>query len=236
MIDYLILGAHPDDAELFCGGSILNWTKAGKSVVIADMTLGEMGSNGTVELRQFEAENAAKILGVKKRINLELPDGGLEDNNEQRLKLVRLYRDLKPKIVIAPCPDCRHPDHVALHYLAKNAHFQSGMKKLDTAQQPYRPKQLLFHPEFHPNPKVDFVVDISETIETKFQAIAAYSSQFFVKGEKDKGTFIGSEKFLIHQKGQAAYWGSLGGCLYAEAYQLYQGIPQINNPSDQLGL
>ena len=229
-VDILILAAHPDDAELFCGGTIIKMKSLGYRVGIADMTQGESATIGTVAERQSETEEASKILGIDFRTNLNLPDSHLEDNQTARTALVSLIRKSKPKLMIAPFSNCRHPDHSALHDLAKSAHFFSGAGKFPVDEEPYRPEKLIFHPEYH-NDKPDFVIDISDVFDKKLAAIQAYKSQFFTADSPDdKPTFIGSQAFQQRMITRFAWYGSLINTAYGEAYYLNEGTVRIDDP------
>ena len=228
-VDILVLAAHPDDAELFCGGTIIRMRQLGYRVAVADMTEGEASTHGTVAERQQEADRASAIMDLSYRVNLGLPDSHLKDDDAARIALVKVIRNLKPKILIAPMDNCRHPDHTALHQLAKSAHFFSGAGTFPVDETPYRPDLLIFHPEYH-NDKPDFIIDISDCFEKKLAAIQAYGSQFYSGGaEDDKETLIGSKAFQDRMIARFAWYGSQINCEYGEAFFLNSGSVRIDD-------
>ena len=234
--DVLVIAAHPDDAELSCGGAIANLTTSGKSVVIADCTRGELGSRGTIEIRAREAENASQILGVKSRVNLAMQDGNIQQSQENILSMITLIRRFCPKIILFNPPFERHPDHENVHLLVRTAVFQSGLTKIETyfngiLQQTHRPKQMFCYMqtyEFQPS----FSIDISDVFDIKMSAICAYSSQVFVEGKSDMNepaTFISNPDFMEMLKARARYFGALIGVRYAEPFLAIEpvGIPSM---------
>lgn len=223
--DVLVIAAHPDDAELSCGGTIANLTSFGKSVVIADCTRGELGSRGTIEIRAQEAANASEILGVQSRVNLGMLDGNILQSQENIHSMISLIRRFRPQIILFNPPYERHPDHESVHRLVRTAVFQSGLTKIETSfngtlQQTHRPKQMFCYMqtyEFQPS----FYVDISNVFETKMNAICAYSSQVFVEGKSDMNepaTFISNPDFMEMLEARARYFGALIGVRYAEPF------------------
>ena len=229
-VDILVLAAHPDDAELFCGGTIVRMRQLGYRVGVADMTAGEAATTGSVAERQLESQAANEILDLNFRVNFGLPDSSLEDNNEARCLVVSLIRQLRPKILIAPMDNCRHPDHTALHHLAKSAHFFSGAGKFPVDEAPYRPDLLLFHPEYHLD-KPDFVLDISDYFDTKMASIQAYKSQFYSpETPNNKQTMIGSKAFQEKMIARFAWYGSLINTAYGEAYFIHENLLRIDDP------
>ena len=223
--DVLIIAAHPDDAELSCGGTIAQLTAAGKSVVIADCTRGELGSRGSVALRSQETANATQILGVGTRVNLDIPDGNIQLSQDNIRSVISLIRRFRPQMILFNPPYERHPDHENVHRLVRTAVFQSGLTKIETLfegipQATHRPKHIFSYMqtyEFQPS----FYVDISDYFDVKTAAIRAYSSQVFVKGENDETepvTFISKPDFMEMLEARARYFGALIGVKYAEAY------------------
>ncbi|TAK53208.1 MAG: bacillithiol biosynthesis deacetylase BshB1, partial [Bacteroidetes bacterium] len=199
-LDILAIGAHPDDVELSCGGTVAKCVQQGYKVGILDLTEGETGTRGTARIRAKEAEDAAKILGVSLRENLGLPDGSFEVNEKNRLKVIQIYRKYRPKILLLPHWHERHPDHVHAHYLCREAWFYSGLAKIETKlngkkQEPWRPHQY-FHfmqkYEFEPS----FIIDISDVYETRVAAIKAHKSQFYNPDSKEPETFLSQKSFL----------------------------------------
>jgi bacillithiol biosynthesis deacetylase BshB1 len=224
-IDVLVIAAHPDDAELSCGGTIAQLTSTGKTVVMADCTRGELGSRGTAELRAQEAANASRILRVIERVNLGIPDGNIQQSQENILAVVSLIRRFRPHIILFNPPYERHPDHENVHSLVRTAVFQSGLTKVETffegkLQPTHRPKHIFSYMqtyEFTPS----FYTDISDVFEIKLAAIRAYSSQVFVGSESnttEPTTFISKPDFMEMLEARARYFGALIGVRYAEAY------------------
>ena len=227
-LDYLILGAHPDDAELFCGGSIVKWLRRGCRVGVADLTRGEAGSSGTPEIRAREAAVASQALGLTWRRNLGLPDSHLADDQAGRKAVVTVIRETRAKVVIAPLAPCRHPDHSAVHYLARSGCFFAGNNKFDAPHAPWRPLRLLFHPELQPVTP-SFVVDVSAEFEAKLAALRCYASQFFTPETGPKPTLIGAAEFIERVTARAAYYGSLINCRYGEAFVIEGGV-RVDDP------
>jgi N-acetylglucosamine malate deacetylase 1 len=178
-LDILAVMAHPDDAELLCGGALARSARAGERVGILDLTRGEMGSWGTPESRELEAENAANVLGVEVRTNAGLPDGRLENTQEARETVASVYRALRPRVVVTHWRAGRHRDHRIAAELARDAAFLAGLKKFPAQGDPFRPDKIVYATLFRED-AVDprFVIDISDTFETKLEAIRCYSSQF----------------------------------------------------------
>ncbi len=223
-IDVLAFGAHPDDVEIGCGGTLYKLHQMGYSTGIIDLTEGEMGTRGSVEERYEEAAAAAKILNLSIRENLKIPDGGIEATKENRHKIIEIVRRYKPEIVFVHHSDDRHPDHIYTNRLVTEACFYSGLKKVDVkGLLPHRPKRIVYYPisyEFTPS----FVVDISEEFEVKLQAIRAYRSQFYNPEYKGEKTFISSKEFMDNFESRARYYGWIGGVKYAEPFWVREAI------------
>ena len=210
-LDILAFGAHPDDVELSCGGTIIKHIKEGKRVGIVDLTRGELGTQGNETIRDSESSVSQSILGVEKRINLDIGDGWFEINKENKLKVVRAIRKYKPTIILANAEDDRHPDHPRAAQLLKESLFLSGLKKIETidngvVQDIWRPKYL-FHYIQYRYIKPDFVVDVSSHFETKMKAIMSFKSQFYEPG-KESETLISSKKYLDFIRGRSHEMGS----------------------------
>jgi bacillithiol biosynthesis deacetylase BshB1 len=210
-LDILAFGAHPDDVELSCGGTIIKYIKEGKRVGIVDLTRGELGTQGNETIRDSESSVSQSILGVEKRINLDIGDGWFEINKENKLKVVRAIRRYKPTIILANAEDDRHPDHPRAAQLLKESLFLSGLKKIETidngvVQDIWRPKYL-FHYIQYRYIKPDFVVDVSSHFETKMKAIMSFKSQFYEPGKKSE-TLISSKKYLDFIRGRSHEMGS----------------------------
>ena len=228
-IDLLAFGAHPDDTELGCSGTIASLVKRGNKVVVVDLTRGEMGSRGSAELRKKEAADAVKILGLHDRINLGFPDTELENTREFQLPIIQAVRRYRPKICFLPPLVDRHPDHGKASRLILDALFYSGLIKIETTepdtkvQKPYRPQHILHYLLATPF-KPDFVFDISDTIETNEKAILAFSSQFNVKddGEEAK-TFVSDPAFFEMLRARAKMYGHQAGFEYGEPFKVSGG-------------
>jgi bacillithiol biosynthesis deacetylase BshB1 len=210
-LDILAFGAHPDDVELSCGGTIIKYIKEGKRIGIVDLTRGELGTQGNETIRDSESSLSQSILGVEKRINLDIGDGWFEINKENKLKVVRAIRRYKPTIILANAEDDRHPDHPRAAQLLKESLFLSGLKKIETidngvVQDIWRPKYL-FHYIQYRYIKPDFVVDVSSHFETKMKAIMSFKSQFYEPG-KESATLISSKKYLDFIRGRSHEMGS----------------------------
>lgn len=178
-LDVLAVFAHPDDAELLCGGALAAGVDRGERVGILDLTRGESGSRGSPETRAAEAAEAASILGVHLRRNVGLPDGSLVDSHEFRRVLAGHLRALRPRVVVTHWREGRHPDHRAAAALVTSAVFLSGLRKLDAEGEPFRPTKLVFATAFREDaPPPSFVVDVSAVLERKMAALACYASQF----------------------------------------------------------
>lgn len=223
----LVISAHPDDAELACGGTIRSLTHQGHTVVLVDCTRGELGTRGTPELRAEEAQRAADILGVRHRECLNMTDGAIAHTQDNILAIVSAIRTWRPHIVLIPPPVERHPDHVAVHNLCIAATFTAGLAKVIThrngiEQQPYRPKRTLCFQQQYDFPRLpDVYVDISSTFEAKMESIRSFTSQFHAPeaySSNEPETFISRPAFLMELEARARYYGSRIGTDYAEGF------------------
>ena len=199
-LDILVIASHPDDAELCCGGTIISHVKQGKKVGIIDLTQGELGTRGTAEGRLQEAQDAAKIMGVSVRENLKMQDGFFRNDREHQLQIMRKIRQYRPEIVITNAPSDRHPDHGRASRLVQEAQFLAGLEKIATElegqpQEKWRPNNLFHFIQFF-EIEPDFVVDVSEHLEQKFDAIRAYKSQFHNPESDEPETILTSNSFL----------------------------------------
>lgn len=225
--DVMVLSAHPDDAELAVAGTVKGLTNAGRRVVFVECTRGELGTRGTPELRAQEAEHAAAILGVALRENLGMPDGAVAHTQEHILAVVAAIRRHQPRILLIPPPFERHPDHEAVHRLARAAAFTAGLANVHVehaglALAPYRPKAMYCFQQHYdfPHPP-SFYVDVSATWSDKIASIKAYTSQFHLPDlyqSDEPQTFISRPGFLEELEARARYYGSRIGTTYAEAY------------------
>lgn len=221
-VDILAIGVHPDDVELSCAGTLLKHISLGKTVGILDLTLGELGTRGNSELRTKEALAAAKILGVLYRKQLTLKDGFFENNQLNLIPIIEIIRHTQPEIVIANAISDRHPDHGRAAKLTADACFYSGLLKINTTynkqqQTVWRPKALYHYiQDYYIEP--DFVIDVTNFIEKKFEAINAFESQFFNPNSKEPVTPISGEKYLDFVKSKMNVFGRAIGSQYAEGF------------------
>ena len=216
-LDILAFGAHPDDVELGCGGTIIKSVKKGYKVGVIDLTMGELGTRGDSKIRGYESQKASDILGLSYRENLSLKDGFIVNNNEAKLKVISMIRKYKPDIVFANAPLDRHPDHGVASKLILDSCFLSGLSKISDNYSPWRPKAVYNYIQFY-NLKPDFTVDISDFIDLKMEAIKAYSSQFYNPASEEPSTVISSKEFLNNIKGRSADLGMTSGVKYAEGF------------------
>lgn len=221
-LDILAFGAHPDDVELGCGGTIAKEVNLGKKVGIVDLTRGELGTRGSVEIRNQESANAAKILGVSVRENLDMRDGFFVNDEKHQLEIIKMIRKYQPEIVICNAIDDRHIDHGKGSKLVSDACFLSGLMKIETMvdgvkQKAWRPK-LVYHYIQWKNIEPDFVVDITGFTEKKIAAILAYGSQFYNANSDEPETPIATKNFLESLNYRAQDLGRLIGTDYAEGF------------------
>lgn len=218
-VDLLAIAAHRDDVELLCGGTLAKAAVQGHRTGILDLTRGEMGTDGSADLRGEEAEAAAGLLGVVARRNAGFADAGLENTREARLHVAGFIRAFRPRVVILPFPQGRHPDHRIASQLAYDACFLSGLGKLPLPGEPHRPVKLLYALAYREEAiKPTFVVDITGQMETKMEAIRCYGSQF--EGKTWGGeVYPGGERPLYDQvRMHAARYGSLIRTEYGEPF------------------
>ena len=217
-VDLLAIAAHRDDAELTCGGVLIKHARKGQRTGIIDLTQGEMGSRGSAALRADEAARAAALMGVAVRRNLELPDAGIENTPDTRRRLAIMIRELRPRVVIAPALNGRHPDHRVGAQLIRDACFLAGLTKLDSATAPHRPLKVIHaiaYREDHEKPT--FVADISEEFETKLEAVKCYASQFDGATQAGEVYPTGATLYDVVRV-QSAHYGSLIRCRYGEPF------------------
>jgi bacillithiol biosynthesis deacetylase BshB1 len=194
-IDIIFFGAHPDDVELSCGGTVAKCVKDGLRVAIVDLTRGEMGTRGTAQTRKRESTAAAKVLGAAFRQQLDFQDGNLQTGREQELQIIEILRRTTPKLVVAPYPDDRHPDHTRTGRIVTEASFYAGLRALDTGLRAHRPQTGLYYLQnymFTPS----FVVDVTKHWKTKMRSVLAYKSQFHDPKSNEPQTVISDPKFL----------------------------------------
>jgi N-acetylglucosamine malate deacetylase 1 len=221
-LDILAFGAHPDDVELGCSGTIAKEIAAGKKVGIIDLTKGELGTRGNEFTRKEEAENASKILGITIRENLGFRDGFFINDEAHQLEIIKIIRKYQPEIVLCNAIEDRHIDHGKGSKLVSDACFLSGLTKIETKeggnlQNAWRPKQVYHYIQWQ-NIEPQIVVDISGFIETKMQSVMAYKTQFYDANSKEPTTPITSKNFLDSVQYRAMDLGRLVGVEYAEGY------------------
>ena len=221
-LDILAFGAHPDDVELACSGTVLKHIASGKKVGIMDLTRGELGTRGTPEIREREANEAAKILGVSIRENLGFADGFFVNDKTHQLAVINKIRKYRPAIVLANALSDRHPDHGRAAQLVATASFLAGLVSIETTengqlQQPWRPKAVYHYIQYY-FPRTDIAVDISDFMEKKMEAVKAYKSQFHDPASKEPPTLISTPAFLQSLYDRAAELGRMVGVQYAEGF------------------
>ena len=225
-VDALAVGAHPDDVELNCAGTILQLKNRGKRVGVVDMTRGEMGSRGTPRQRESEAQEAARILDLDFRLNLGFRDGDIEVNSANRLDLIGVIRDCRPRLVLTHS-GFGHPDHASTRQLVEEAVHHAGLAKLDTGQERFRPEKIAFWISFDEPRTPQFAVDVSTFYERKEEAIRAYSSQ--VEGDPSQPqTYLSRPGFLDQVRAFHRHLGRISGCDYAEGFQ-FSRLPRIDD-------
>lgn len=234
-IDILAIGAHPDDIELGCGGTILNEIHKGKKVGLIDLTAGELGTRGSVEKRKQESNKASKILGVDFRLNLGMKDGFIKNDENSQIQIIRFIRKYQPDVIICNAPDDRHVDHAEASKLVVSSSFLSGLVKINTKldnnnQKPWRPNNVYHYIQWK-NLEPTFVVDISQHIEKKMEAVLSYDSQFYNPKSEEPDTLISSEKFLDSITARSADFGRLIGVEHAEGFisNKLVGVKSLND-------
>ena len=221
-LDILAFGAHPDDIELSCGATVAKEVALGKKVGIVDLTRGELGTRGSAEIRDKEASDAAKILGVAVRENLEFADGFFTNDKVHQLEIIKMVRKYQPDIVLCNAIDDRHIDHAKGSKLVSDACFLSGLLKIETelddvVQEKWRPKHVYHYIQWK-NIEPDFVVDVTNYIDIKRDAIAAYNSQFYDPKSNEPETPITSKNFTESVLYRARDLGRLIGTEYGEGF------------------
>lgn len=213
-LDILAIGAHPDDVEIGCGGALILAADAGLRVAVADLTAGEMSTQGTPQVRERERAEASTLLGLCERMSLGIPDTRVGQEPWHSDALVTLLREYRPRIVLAPYPDDRHPDHAAAGRLVREACFFAGVSKFG-AGEPHRPRRLYHYMLHHPfDPS--FVLDVSAVWARRMAAVAAYESQF--GSATEPRTEIGSPAFLAKLTDRASYFGAMIGASHGEPF------------------
>jgi N-acetylglucosamine malate deacetylase 1 len=214
--DVLAIAAHRDDVEQTCGGTLLRMAARGLRTAILDLTRGEAGTRGTAEDRAREAEEAARLLGVSRREAMDLQDGAIENTLENRKKIVRVLREVRPRVVILPYWQARHPDHAIVATLGYEACFLSGLTKYETGATPHRPFKIVYA-SLYADVRPSFVVDITPFIEQRHRALMAYKSQY---SNQDAGSklFVAEEEIRERTFAEARHYGLLAGVKYGEPF------------------
>ncbi|TNE51968.1 MAG: bacillithiol biosynthesis deacetylase BshB1 [Bacteroidetes bacterium] len=237
-VDILAIGIHPDDVELSASGTLLRHAELGYSFGLLDLTLGELGSRGSAEIRTKEALRAAEILGAAFRKQLDLPDGFFTNGPGNKLKVIEAIREYRPRIVLCNAPDDRHPDHGRSARMVSEACFYSGLIRIETTGPDGRPQQ-----EWRPNAVYhyiqdkqltpDFVVDITPYFKKKMEAIKAFQSQFYDEAQPDAWpqTPISGKGFLAFMEAKARVYGRPPQVQYAEGF-ICARTPAVNNLFD----
>ncbi len=221
-IDVLAIAAHPDDVEQTCAGTLIRMAEQGYRTGVLDLTAGEMGTRGTEEQRAAEAAAAAKEMLLAERHNLKLPDAKLENTLEARLAIAQKIRDLRPRVVILPYWQARHPDHYRCSQLGYEACFLAGLRKVDLGGEPHRPAKIVYA-SLYADVRPSFVIDISAQFERRLKALLCYRSQFETQAE---GADVFPESAQITQRVRAAarYYGMLIDVEYGEPYVVKEMI------------
>jgi bacillithiol biosynthesis deacetylase BshB1 len=222
-VDLLVFGPHPDDIEIGLGGSVAKHAALGHAVGLCDLTAGEMGSNGTVEIRMEEAEAARAVLGARWRVNLRLPDRRLGTSPDHGRAVTALVRQARPRTVAVPYYVDRHPDHVAASTLLTDACFNSGLRRYDDGHDPWRPEWLVYY-FINDSVPPSFVIDVSEHYETKRRALQCHVSQFRAAEGGTVQTRLTSPLFQQLVESRDAQFGALAGVSFAEGVVVKEPI------------
>jgi len=222
-LDILAIGAHPDDVELGCSGTLISEIRKGKKAGIIDLTQGELGTRGTIETRYAEATASAKIMGLSVRENLKMRDGFFQNDEAHQMQLIRVLRKYQPDIVIGNILEDRHPDHGKGGWLIYDSCFLSGLRQVKTfdeegkEQEKWRPRMLLHYIQdrFF---EQDIILDISDVWEQRMEAIRAYKTQFFDPGSKEPQTYLSTPEFLDALASRARLLGKRIGVKYGEGF------------------
>jgi len=230
-LDAVAFGAHPDDIELFCGGTLIKLGSQGRKLGVISLTQGELGTRGSPEIRSQEFQEAATVLKVSTHKMLDIPDGDVAVNWENKLKIIREIRTYQPAVVFAPYWKDRHPDHENTSNLVREAAFLSGLKKIETDQQAHRPYKVIYYPcwfDFKPS----FVVNITECHDQKIKAIQAYRSQFDHPDKSEFGdeeTLISRPEFLERITTRDRFYGSSIGTTFGEPFLVREPL-RLDDP------
>ncbi|HEY2460172.1 MAG TPA: bacillithiol biosynthesis deacetylase BshB1 [Candidatus Acidoferrum sp.] len=227
-LDLLAIAAHPDDVELTCGGTLIKMAEQGYSTGILDLTAGEMGTRGTPEIRAREAARAAKFLGVKWRGTLGVPDSDVQPSRQNKLRLAEVIRELRPRTVILPYWEARHPDHAHASTLGYEGCFLAGLKQLPIAGEAYRPFKILYSTSFA-EIRPTFVVDITKQFQKRWRAIRAYNSQFQPASKAKKSqVYLAIDELEEQMNHIARHCGMMINVKYGEAF-LIKELMQVDD-------
>lgn len=216
-VDILAIAAHPDDIEMCCAGTLAKLKGRGRSFGILDLTGGEMGTRGSVEIRDAEAHQAAEILGASFRKRLDFGDGGLRTGPAEETALIEAIRIHRPRIILTSFPEDRHPDHARCGALVADAAFYAGLRKRETGHPAHRPQQVLYFSTMHyQNPS--FVVDVTADYGKRRDAILAFRSQFHNPESSEPETMLTAEKFLKELEARARHYGQMTGVEFGEGF------------------
>lgn len=227
-LDALAFGAHPDDVELLCAGTLIRLARKGYRIGVITLTEAELGSQGSPKVRKSEFDQASQIMGLSFHKVLDIPDGAVSSSSENRLKVLKEIRTLRPKIIFAPYWEARHPDHAHCSLLVREAAYLSGLAKIETGQQTFRTSRVLYYMELYEfNPS--FIFDISETFDDKMRAIQAYKSQFFNPDSQAEKNLINQPEFLQSIVIRAKYFGNKIGARYGEPFYVREPM-KLDDP------
>lgn len=221
-VDVLAIAAHPDDVEQTCGGTLIRMAEMGYRTGVLDLTAGDMGTRGSPELRVEESQAAARVMGLASRENMHMPDARLENSLGARMTLAVKIRELKPRVVILPYWQARHPDHYRCSEMGFEACFLAGLKKLDEYTEPHRPQKILYA-ALYADVKPSFIVDISAQFERRMQALLSYASQY---GQTAEGSALFPDEAEIRERlgAVARFYGNQIGVKYGEPFVVKEAM------------
>lgn len=226
-LDVLAVMAHPDDAELLCGGALIRSVDEGERVGVLDLTRGESGSYGTAELRAREADRASEIMGLSVRRSAGLPDAALQNTPESRRIVAGLIRELRPRVVVTHWREGRHPDHRVAAELTYDACYLAGLKSLDAPGEPHRPLKVVYATAFREDaPPPSFVIDVTEQFDRKIEALRSYESQFDGRAGMGEVLPAGDRPVYDQIRAQLAHYGSLVRVAYGEPFRTRESARQ----------
>lgn len=232
----LAFGAHADDVEMACGGTLIALAALGHKTGVIVLTRGEMATRGSAEIRAKEFDHSAEIMGLAAHQMLDIPDGRVEATWVNKVKIIEVLRTFRPRVVFAPYWVDRHPDHEQTSHLVRGAAYLAGLKKIETGQPAFRPHKVIYYQtrfEFTPS----FIVDTSRSHDQKMKAIQAYSSQFHSPGQagpEDDGTLLSRPEFLDHIETRDKRYGASIGVKYGEPFLIREAI-KLNDPVEFFG-